>query len=59
MSDVREPPVELELAELIQSASEVDDPTVYRILDVMIAKQRRERERASEIVKLLDPPPAA
>lgn len=59
MSDLREPPLEIELSEMIAAASEIDDPAVYRIIDIQIAKRRQEREKASEIVKLLDPPPAA
>jgi hypothetical protein len=54
MSDHREPPLEIELAEMIQSAAEVDDPMVYRIIDIQIAKRKAERLRASEIVKMLD-----
>lgn len=59
MSDLREPPRELELPELFAAADEIGDEKVYKILDIIVAKrqiehQRRMEQRASEIVKLSD-----
>lgn len=61
MSDLREPPLDIELDEMIQSAAEVDDPVVYRIIDIQIAKRKQqyEQRKASAIVQHLDGPPAA
>jgi hypothetical protein len=49
-----EPPLGIELPEMIQAASEIDDPMVYRIIDIQIAKQKALQQRASEIVQMLD-----
>lgn len=51
-----EPPLELELAEMYQKASEYDDPKVYRLLDVIVASRWRAHDKAaaSRIVQLLD-----
>ena len=55
MSD-REPPVTDELPEMIQRASECDDPHVFRILDAIIESRRRAHYKAaaSRIVQTLD-----
>lgn len=37
-----EPPMTDELPEMIQRASEVDDPHVFRILDAIIAHRKRQ-----------------
>lgn len=45
-----EPPLEIELAEMIQQAAEVDDPIVYKIIDIQIAKMmERSRERRAAL----------
>lgn len=51
-----EPPVTDELPEMIQRASECDDPTVFRILDAIIEARKRAHTkiRASAIVRMLD-----
>jgi hypothetical protein len=59
-----EPPVTDELPEMIQRASEVDDPTAYRLCDVVIAARRRAARRAKGVADLRgetehDPRPAA
>ena len=36
-----EPPLSDELPEMIQRASEVDDPTVYRLCDVILRHRKR------------------
>jgi hypothetical protein len=55
MSRFGEPPLTDELPEMIQRAAECDDPTVFRILDVIIeARKRAHAKRASEIVRMLD-----
>lgn len=56
MTHFEEPPETDELPEMIQRASECDDPTVFKILDAIIEARRRAhyKDRASAIVKLLD-----
>ena len=49
-----EPPLSDEMPEMYQKASECDDPTVYRLLDVIVANRRRQAKRASAIVRMLD-----
>lgn len=53
---MKEPPESDELPEMIAAAAEIDDPMVFRILDIQIAKRKREHEkaRASAIVRMLD-----
>lgn len=34
------PPPEIELPEMIQAAAEIDDPMVYKIIDIQIARRR-------------------
>lgn len=50
-----EPPMTDELPEMIQRASEIDDPTIYRLCDVIIRNRRRQKMRRCEF----EPDPAA
>jgi hypothetical protein len=49
-----EPPLSDELPEMIQRASECNDPHVFKILDAIIAQRIRRAKRASAIVRMLD-----
>lgn len=40
-----EPPLSDELPEMLQRASEMDDPRCFRILDAIIAQRLREAKR--------------
>lgn len=46
-SPIVEPPLSDELPEMIQRASELDDPTVFRLCDVLIAARKRRHLRTS------------
>lgn len=48
MSKPVEPPVTDELPEMIQRASEIDDPTVYRLCDVILRHRTRMAKRDDE-----------
>jgi hypothetical protein len=55
MSDRREPPREIELAEMLEAADEVDDPVVFRILDIQIQKQRAKQDAERKALPTTEP----